>query len=82
MNAPTTYVPEFVTAPGFLTPAHADIIVGQLFRWLVDEPLASDDRKRAQLSLVAAIICDSAHDDITLQPLHTAYARAKSARNL
>ncbi len=68
--------------PEFLTPAHADTIVQQLFRWLVDEPRTTPDRVRAQLSLVACIICDSASADITLQPLHDAYARAKAARQL
>jgi len=53
-------MPQF---PGSLTDAQADAIIANLFKWVSDR------------SQVAAIVCDAVHSDITLQPLHDAYAR-------
>jgi hypothetical protein len=71
-----------IDVPGLITGAQAGAIVGQLFRWLVDEPITNPERQRSQLSLVAAIVCDATSAEITVQPLHVAYVRAKTERNL
>ena len=63
---------------GFITDSQADAIVETLFDWLVDSATVHD--KSMGRSQVAAIVCDATHLDITVQPLHYAYARAKEKR--
>ena len=63
---------------GFITDSQADAVVETLFSWLVDSALVHD--KHMGRSQVAAIVCDATHKDITVQPLHDAYARAKEKR--
>lgn len=52
-------------SPNLITEAQADAIVRNLFKWLTER----------QKSIIACIVCDSVSDEITLQPLHNAYAR-------
>lgn len=61
-------MPQF---EGSITDKQADAIVSALVLWL---------HERGGKSVIAAIICDAVHDDITLQPLHDAYARVFHAR--
>lgn len=76
--------------PDFLSDAHADTIVEQAFIWIVDPVLRTNYATAGMrahalsqaIGLVAVICCDAAHADITLQPLHDAYQRAKNRRTI
>jgi hypothetical protein len=61
-----------------LTDSQADAIVGAMFRMYVDG--RPDIVSKANVSLIAAIVCDATSADITCQPLHEAYRRAKERR--
>jgi hypothetical protein len=73
-----------MSAP-FITEEQADAIVEQLFRVIVDSVVPYVDGKHWQesdVSKVALIVCDAVTEDITLQPLHHAYRRAKDKRGI
>lgn len=55
-------MPQF---PGSITERQADAVIRALFEWIRD------------VSVVAVIVCDAVHEDITLQPLHDAYSRLR-----
>lgn len=55
-------MPPFI---GSITDDQADAIVLTIYRYTRDR------------SMTAAIVCDAVHEDITLQPLHDAYARLR-----
>lgn len=77
-----------------MTDKQADAVVESMFHWLYDEPLTNPERQRMQLSMIANIVITASMPattndligiksaDITCQPLHDAYQRAKKARGL
>lgn len=74
-----------------MTQSQADAIVESMFKWMYDEPLTSPERQAIQLSTIANVVCSASMPntapmadkaDITCQPLHEAYQRAKLARGI
>ena len=66
----------------FVTPEAADAIVETMFKWLYDRHYMTDNMKEHAKSTIAAIVCDATSAHIQCQPLHDAYARAKSKRGI
>jgi hypothetical protein len=65
-----------------ITDQQADAIVGQMFYWMVDMYPDGSEAQKNRIALIAVIIVDAVSEAITLQPLHTAYARAKAKRGI
>jgi hypothetical protein len=64
-----------------LTDTQADAIVGAIWDHVdVYMPHTRHGHTVQAFNVVAAIVCDATHADITVQPLHDAYARAKKVR--
>jgi hypothetical protein len=62
--------------------SQANAIIDAMFKWIYDEPITNSERQRERLSIIANIVIDAAHSDITNQPLHIAYQRAKQIRGI